>query len=341
VFPAETLSTICERHAALNVEAEHYDVVGENLLATISELLTDDQAVLDAWGEFYGQLAGAMVATESGIKAKGAAIPGGWEGKRKFFLEKREQMSADVVRFAFAPVDGGAVPEYTPGKYTTVWVKGDDWENTQPRHYTLALPRVEQDKDKHLNISVKNVGLVSGHLHFLPIGAEVELSNPYGCFSLMQSENIWLKDPTAPVVFLSGGIGITPVLAMLENMDSKQPVTWLHGSENGNYHPYRARLQRLASIRKGALKRRVWYVAPTEADGTPDPDDNTGNFHYEGLMDLSQMPKAELHLDNDHTEYYMCGPPAWSEHAISSLTDLGVSPDKIHAEGFGTDSSSR
>ena len=121
----------------------------------------------------------------------------------------------------------------------------------------------------------------------------------------MQSENIWLKDHTAPVVLLSGGIGITPVLAMLENMDSKQPVIWLHGSENGTYHPYRARLQRLASIRKSALKRRVWYVAPTEADGTPEPDDNTGNFHYEGLMDLShsQMPKAELHLDNDHTEH--------------------------------------
>ena len=71
---------------------------------------------------------------------------------------------------------------------------------------------------------------------------------------------------------------------MLETMDGSQPVTLLHGIQNGNYHSYRSRLQRLASVRRGGLKRHVWYTDLTEVDDDPNSDDNTDSFHYERQM---------------------------------------------------------
>lgn len=253
-------------------------------------------------------------------------------------MEKREAVSADVVRFAFAPVDGGAVPEYIAGKYTTVWAQGPeilDGKFTQPRHYTLNLPRDSDDKTKHLNISVKKAGLVSTYLHSLSVGNEVELSAPFGCFNTMGNEEIWTKDATAPVVFLSGGIGITPVLAMLENLHDTQPVSWLHASQNGDYHPYRERLQRLASVRGGKLVRKVWYSDPTAEDGAPAADDNTANYHFKGRMDFGQLD-GELHLDNKNTQYYMCGGPEWQTATAGALQAAGVSGEQMHSEAFGT-----
>lgn len=122
---------------------------------------------------------------------------------------------------------------------------------------------------------------------------------------------------------------------MLENLFDTQPVSWLHSSNNGDYHPYRSRLQRLASVRGGKLVRKVWYTDPTEADGAPDTDDNTANYHFKGRMDLDQLNAGELHLDNPDTQYYMCGGPGWSTGTAEALANLGVSADQIHAEGFG------
>merc|ERR1712008_402157 len=82
-------------------------------------------------------------------------------------------------------------------------------------------------------------------------------------------EKLWLTVPDAPIVFLSAGVGITPVLAMLENVVETRPASWLHSATNGDVHAYRDRLRSLASVRKGRLQRRVWYSKPLPKDGLP------------------------------------------------------------------------
>jgi len=67
------------------------------------------------------------------------------------------------------------------------------------------------------------------------------------------------------------------------------PITWLHANKSGEEHACRSLLMKLAEDR-GDLTRRVWHTDATEADGTPDPaDDSGGKFHYEGMMDLSKV----------------------------------------------------
>lgn len=347
-LPGEAIEGICQKHCALGVGEEAYDVVGAHLLGTIEDLLTDDKAVLNAWGELYGNIAGAFVKREGEIADEVASYPGSWSGRRTFDLVDKEKLSNLITRFKFAPADGKSTPTFAPGAYTTVWAQVDEEGpygryTEQPRHYTLAMPRDGQAND-HLSISVKKEGLVSRILHKAELGSQWDLSAPHGCFTMSGVEDLWLADVDAPVVFLSGGVGITPVLAMLENIYTTRPATWLHATKNGDLHAYRDRLRGIASVRAGELKRRVWYEQPLPEDGPPGGNEtdphlyNVAKYHYKGWMDLTHPELAEdeqvLHLDNPNTNYFMCGPSGFMDTQRESLMKLGVSNDLIHSEGF-------
>ena len=214
-LPGEAIEGICQKHGALHIGKEAYDVVGAHLLGTIEDLLTTDPAVLSAWGALYGDIANVFITREKEIAGEVTKIPGSWAGRRLFTLERKERMSSLVKRFRFRPVDGKSIPKFTPGKFTTIWVpleeEGPYGNYTeQPRHYTLNLPRNPIENSGTMSISVKKDGLVSRILHTAEEGSQWELSSPHGCFDTAGVEELWLTAPDAPVVFISAGIGITP-----------------------------------------------------------------------------------------------------------------------------------
>jgi nitric oxide dioxygenase len=351
-LPGEAIEGICHKHAALLISPESYAIVGEHLLGTIEDLLTTDPQVLAAWGALYGDIVGVFQAREKQLVDEMANTPGGWKGRRQFELVKKEVMSDVITRFKFVPTDGGLTPIFKPGKFTTIWVEVDadgpyDHYTEQPRHYTLALPRNdEENPDKSLSISVKKEGLVSTLLHEAPEGSTFDLTAPYGCFDLSGVERMWLSDPKTPIVFISAGVGITPVLAMLENIYVTRPASWLHAAQHGNVHAYRDRLREIAAVRTGEFQRRVWYSDPSSEDGPPGGNEaktssmyNLAKYHYAGLMDLPSAEKADfdpeiLHLNNPATQYFLCGPPAFMTAQIEGLASMGVDESNIHHEGF-------
>ena len=215
-LPGSAIESICQKHCALNVGEADYNVVAVNLLGTIEDLLTKDQAVLDAWAELYGGIAGAFVTREGEISAEVSSQPGSWSGRRKFVLAEKETISSVIKRFKFVPADGEPTPQFEPGKFTTIWVPTDEEDGPygsyteQPRHYTLNLPQKAEDSGHCMEISVKKQGLVSRILHKADVGSEWELSAPHGCFTMSGVEKLWLNNVDAPVVFLSAGVGITP-----------------------------------------------------------------------------------------------------------------------------------
>lgn len=327
------IDIIAHKHCALNVPSNAYPVVGAHFLGTIEDLLTEDKAVLGAWGELYGKLVEQMTANEEKLYQDTEQKPGGWRGQREFFISKRQALSSTISRFTFEPVDGQPVCDFRSGQFTTVWVKGEGWTYEQPRHYTLAVPRDPANRQKHYSISVKKQGKVSDYLFGSDIGTTVKLSAPYGLFTTTSAEEVWLADSFTPVVFLSAGVGMTPVLAMLESMSTMpNPISWLHGAENGRVHAYRPTLISMAEQRPN-LVRRVWYNKPTTEDGSPDPKVNLAKFHYPGQMDLAQVEPL-LHLDNPNTNYYFCGPVGWMNMVKESLQGYGVSSSKLHFEDF-------
>ena len=216
---------IAQRHCSLGIRAEQYQIVGHHLIESIKEVLgaAATPELIDAWTAAYGMLADILIKAEQDIYNQQTAAQGGWSGWRPFECVNRVQESEDVVSFYFRPTDGGPVPNYLPGQYTTVRVFSKAMQIAQPRQYTLS----QAAGSGMLRISVKLVlgtqgapdGLVSSILHNrVKVGDVVELSAPTGGFALEDAKS------EHPLVLIAAGIGITPMVPMLETLAVEIPV---------------------------------------------------------------------------------------------------------------------
>jgi nitric oxide dioxygenase len=206
---SSAVTHIAHKHASLNIRPEQYPIVGENLLAAVSEVLGDavDEPTLDAWRAAYAQLAEIFIGAEKQLYAQAA-----WSGFRPFVVFRREQESDEITSFYLKPSDGGPVCHFEPGQYISVKRFVKEIGVDQPRQYTLS----DAPNGQWLRISVKReqpqdtpAGYVSNLMHdVMEVGGIVEVSAPMGEFTLDRNK-------TTPVVLISGGVGITPMVSML------------------------------------------------------------------------------------------------------------------------------
>ena len=162
---------IAQRHCSLGIRAEQYQIVGHHLIESIKEVLgaAATPELIDAWTAAYGMLADILIKAEQDIYNQQTAAQGGWSGWRPFECVNRVQESEDVVSFYFRPTDGGPVPNYLPGQYTTVRVFSKAMQIAQPRQYTLS----QAAGSGMLRISVKLVlgtqGAPDGLVSSIPV----------------------------------------------------------------------------------------------------------------------------------------------------------------------------
>ncbi|WP_323121831.1 NO-inducible flavohemoprotein [Burkholderia alba] len=319
------VARIAHKHASLNIRPEHYPIVGENLLASIVEVLGDavDQPTLDAWRVAYGQLASILIGAEANLY-EGAA----WSGYRPFKVAGKVRESDGITSFYLSPADGGAAPGFEPGQYVTVKRFVGELGVDQPRQYSLS----DAPHGKWLRISVKReagqgeeipAGKVSTLLHDgVDEGAIVEVTAPMGDFTL---------DRTAatPVVLISAGVGITPMVSMaaaLTEAGSTRQVRFVHACRSGRAHAFREWLNALAA-RHPNVTRKVFY----ELVG---PHDRAGVDHdEEGRLTPQRVVQHAFVADAD---YYICGPVAFMKAQRDALVALGVEPARVHTEIFGS-----
>ena len=310
------VSQIINKHVSLQILPEHYPIVGSCLLRAIEEVLGKEIAtpeVIEAWGAAYGQLADILIAGEKQAYDSKAQAPGGWRGGREFKLVRREVESAEIVSFYFAPADGQPILEAAPGQYIGLKLFIDGQEHR--RNYSLSALA----KGGQYRISVKREagGKVSGFLHErLQVGDSLELFAPSGDFVLSASDK--------PLVLISGGVGITPTLPMLEAaLATRRPVYFIHSARNGSVHAFRQWVDDLAS-RHPQLKRFYCYL---EDDGAGPLADAAG------LLDehlLGQWLPAERDVDA-----YFLGPKGFMAAVKRHLAALGVPAQQARYEFFG------
>jgi nitric oxide dioxygenase len=337
-LPMEMLEGVCQKHCALHVVPAQYDVVAEHILGTITDLLNPGQSVLDAWGELYMALAGHLIRREEAIYSEVETRPGGWRGPRTFVVKEKARKSTHITAFDFVPKDGETVCDFSPGQYVTVWVNPAGTEYRQPRHYSLT----NSPNGTSYSIAVRKVegGLVSSHMHDnVQVGDEIELSAPYGNFNLAGAEQLWTTEIDAPVVLLSAGVGITPMLSMLNSLEDHMlphktghPIVWLHAARNGDEHAFRDYIISLAKEHPEEVVRRVWYSHPGANDLRG--DSNTSKYHFDGQMDLTAV-KEQLPLGDPRTLYFFCGPIPWMQLVARQLTEFGVPAESLNFEAFG------
>ena len=310
---------IVAKHVALNILPEHYPMVGASLLQAIREVLgpVATDAVIDAWGAAYGQLADILIGAEGKTYAAMKAARGGWNGLRRFVVAARRRESDEIATFVFRPEDGGSVLDFQPGQYIGLRavVNGVD----QRRNYSLSAA----PNGTTYQISVKREpgGAMSNHLHdAVAEGDVVELLPPSGVFTLAPHDS-------RPIVFISGGVGITPTLAMLPAaLASGREVHFIHAARHGGVHAFRTHVDELAS-RHPQLRRRYMYAEDAgQGASHPAPD-------AVGLLDSATLA-AWLPATRDVDAYFL-GPQPFMKAVKRSLRELGVPEEQTHFEFFG------
>lgn len=314
---AAALPRIVHKHVALGVLPEHYPIVGHCLLQAISEVLgaaaTDE--IIQAWAEAYGALAQVLIQAEESVYAANAERNGGWRGARAFRVARREVESELITSFYLVPADGGTLPPFQPGQYLTL-VLSIDGAPTR-RNYSLSgAPGADCWR-----ISVKREagGKVSNWLHEqAQVGSELQVLQPAGDFVLEEQ-----APASRPLVLVTGGVGITPAMSMLESSAaSGREIRFVHAARHGGAHAFRARVQALAAQYPN-VQPYFLYDEPREGDQP----------HAVGRLTPEVLAQ---HLPEDRdVDLYFLGPKPFMQAVRRQALALGVPESRLRWEFFG------
>lgn len=260
-----------------------------------------------------------------------------WQGFRNFRVVRKvfEDAGRTVCSFYLAPEDGAPLPPFLPGQFLTfrLDVPTPDGATAQiVRCYSLS----DAPRPDGYRISVKRVtaplgqdvppGRSSNFLHDrIDVGDRLQVRAPSGHFHLRPS--------TAPVVLVGGGIGITPMLSMLNSCLAEQPQrqVWLfYGVRRGGEIVMREHLEALAA-RHPNFQLRLCFSAPR-------PEDLAGPHCHQGRIDVDML---RMQLALEPYEFYICGPGPLLESLVPALEAWGVPESRIHYEAFGPSSLKR
>lgn len=253
----------------------------------------------------------------------------GWSGFREFEVKQRVVEDADnqICSFYLVPVDGEPLPQFKPGQFLTFRLPTDS--ETLTRCYSLS----DRPRPDHYRVTIKRVlppdkesglppGRSSGFFHdHIMQGCHLQIKAPAGQFHLDQSSN-------RPLVLIGGGIGITPMLSMLEHLleNGTQRQIWLfYGVRNGREIIMSPELQNLAQQHSN-LHLHLCFSQPLEAD-------REGiSYHHRGRVDIELLRRI---LPLAGYQFYLCGPQPMMQSLVSGLQTLGIPSSDIHYEAFG------
>jgi nitric oxide dioxygenase len=327
---APAIELIAQKHCSLGIQPEHYPIVGKHLLAAIRDVMgegaTDE--ILGAVAEAYGFLAEVCIDREAAIYRSQREAAGGWNGYRKFVVDRKVPENDIVTSFYLRPADEGELPSFQPGQYITVRVDHPTTP-TSPRNFSLS----DRPGLDHYRISVKREaapsasqpsGLISNYLHDEVLaGDEVEIGPPCGEFTLPAE-----IDPTRPLVFLAGGIGVTPLLSMAKSLVHRRiavPIQFVHAARHSGTQALASEIRDLRSA-AGNVDVHVIYDQPLLDDMS------TGRCDGIGTVDAAFLRDRTPH---DRALYYFCGPGPFMRSVFGGLKALGVADERIRFEFFG------
>jgi ferredoxin-NADP reductase/phenylpropionate dioxygenase-like ring-hydroxylating dioxygenase large terminal subunit len=235
-----------------------------------------------------------------------------------------EAESETITSFYLRRPDLRPLDPWQPGQFLPIRVTIPGQAGPALRTYTLSTAA----NPDHYRLSIRRgdgTALVSQFLHATARpGFTLEAMAPRGRFVL--------ADGTRPVVLISAGVGLTPMIAMAEHIVSEgrrtggfRPIAFIHGTQNGRAHAFRDHVRALAASHPD-FKVHVSYSRPSQ-------DDILGTTHdADGHVTIDTVKAVLPDTDGD---FYLCGPPAFMETLYDGLIAAGARPNRIHYESFG------
>ena len=310
------VAKIINKHVSLQIQPEHYPVVGGCLLRAIREVLGAEiatDAVISAWAAAYQQLADILIGAEEKIYADTAAAPGGWRGARAFRVARKVPESDEITSFYLQPQDGLALAGFVPGQYIGLRLVVNGQEIR--RNYSLSA--AANGVDYRISVKREPGGVASGFLHDqVQEGDVLDIFPPAGDFVLAEGDK--------PLVLISGGVGITPTLAMLDAaLKSQRPVHFIHFARNRSVHAFRAAIE-ARQARHSQLQR--FYVYDEHGNDVEAP-------HAIGLLSNARL--ADWLPASRDVDAYFLGPKPFMRRIKKQLHELGVPEAQMRYEFFG------
>lgn len=322
------VTQIAHKHRSLGIKPEHYPIVGEHLILAIKEVLKEaaTEEIIEAWTKAYGVIADAFVGIEKSLYEEASQKPGGWDDFRTFTVIKKVKESDVITSFYFSPADDKDISDFLPGQYISVKlnIPGEDY--THIRQYSLS----DSPEKTYYRISVKKeegnadkpAGKVSNYLHNeLQEGDQIKISAPAGEFVLDHAAD-------KPVILLSGGVGITPMLSMLHHLDAsgiKKETSFIHAAINGNVHAFAEEVKNIEENNEW-VQSYICYEKPTAEDKEKKQYDKEGYITSDWLKTIAA---------NKDSQVYMCGPVPFMQAMYEALLEAGFKKENIRYEFFG------
>jgi uncharacterized protein len=258
-----------------------------------------------------------------------------WTGNRTFVVTRRviEDPNASVCSLYLSPVDGAPLPSYLPGQYLTFQLEIPDPITGVTTQVVRCYSLSDRPRADFYRVSIKRVpappgrpdappGRASTYVHaHLREGSRLLVRAPSGHFHL-------IEDGAVPIVLIAGGIGITPLLSILNTLFHRADPrkVWLfYGVRHRAEHIMKDHLENLCGTYPG-FHLHVCYSAPFDED-VPDVD-----YQHQGWVDIQLLQQT---LPFGRYDFYVCGPPAMMETLVPALEDAGVASGHIHYEAFG------
>lgn len=258
-----------------------------------------------------------------------------WSGFREFSVQRREfeDRSRSVCSFYLAPTDGRPLPPFRPGQFLTFLLAIEDATKAESKTVVRCYSLSDSPKPDCYRVSIKRVpappdhpdvspGVSSGFFHdHVQEGDCLMIKAPSGHFHLMEDEPL-------PIVLISGGIGITPMLSILDSVLRRgvgREVWLYYGVRNGAEHVMKEHLQTLSSKHPN-FHLQVCYSAPdaTDVEGS--------DYSHRGRIDV---PLLRNTLKLARYQFYVCGPKPMMESLVPGLQEWGVDSGDIYYESFG------
>lgn len=309
----ELIGTISHKHASLQIQPEQYQIVGTCLLQAISEVLGTNVAtpeVIAAWQAAYFALAAVLTKKEEELYKHSETAQGGWRGERLFYVADKVPESTIITSFYLKPVDGQPVLAHQAGQFLGFRFIFADGE--QRRNYSIS----EQANGEYYRISVKREpnGKVSNYLHdHVQIGDQLRVFPPFGHFTLKPSQR--------PLAFISGGVGITPMVPLLqEALNTGRDILFIHAAQDHEVDPFHD-WQYEQAQRYPQLTLFKCYE-----------NNSSQKAHYEGRLDHDLLAKL---LPTTDLDVYYLGPTPFMAMVHRALLTLGVPTEQCHYEFFG------
>ena len=304
--PADLLSRIGHKHASLGITADKYPIVHQHLFAAIVAVLGADTVTADvaaAWDRVYWIMADTLIALERDLYAA-AGVSDGDVFRRMRVTGRSDDLSGAVL----VTVAGAERFTTLPGQYVSVGVTLPDGAR-QLRQYSLV-----NSGGGDLTFAVKPAGEVSEWIRAnLRVGDLVDITVPFG--------DLPTPGSGVPLTLVSAGIGVTPMIGLLEYLAAEAPQTpvrVLHADRADSNHPLRERQRELVdSLPHATLD--IWYE-----DGLTGGEANV----HAGRMNLQGIELSE------GTHVYLCGADGFVRAVRAQLTDRSVPAERVHCELF-------